>query len=397
MGLFGTSDSAASSAKRRPGASTRFIADPAAGTTAADRPVPDEAQERKYDVILEYLRSKDSELSDDERFYLTRDQILRFCRATKWETEKTKARVDEVLRWRREYGVYTLGADDVEMENATGKQVVIGWDNSRRPCLYLYPGRQNTPNSKRQIQCVVFLLERVVDLMPLGVENMALLVNFHGATGGKVPSLGQGREVLGLLQTYYAETLGRAFVINIPWFVNGFFTFITKFMDPVTREKLKFNQDLNEYVPPAQLDDAFSGKLVFDYVHEDYWPSFVAEAKRRRQHKWQVWERAGKKIGISEDVLKRGMDSSSSSTGHTAANAAAAPGQANGHAPAGHAKATAAGPSARANTTASTDAQSAVDAANAAQSADLQPVAAVYVADGAENGGPQLLEAAETR
>ena len=378
MGLFGSSDGTASVTEKRSGATTTFIAGPAPSTTPAARPIPDEEQERKYEIVRQWLEQRAAQFTDDERFYLTRDQILRFCRATKWEVDKTQARIEEVLRWRREYGVYDLTEADVEMENTTGKQVVIGWDNNQRPCLYLYPGRQNTPNSKRQIQCVVFLLERIVDLMPLGVENMALLVNFQGATGGKVPSIGQGREVLGLLQTYYAETLGKAFVINIPWFVNGFLTFILKFTDPVTREKLKFNQDLNDYVPSAQLDDHFQGKLVFDYVHADYWPSFIDAAKKRRRHKWQVWEELGKKIGVSEDVLKRDMLAQASQ-----ANVERAQTSSNGLGVGGDATASS-----------SDAAQAAVDKVNAERDTNLQPVDAVYIADkGGESGGPVLLEA----
>ncbi|BFZ53151.1 Phosphatidylinositol transfer protein (PITP) [Savitreella phatthalungensis] len=308
MGLFGASKSEETAVgEKRAGSVTTMIEHPLDGTVPAPRPTLDAAQTGQYEELLVWLKTREGSLTDDEKFYLTREQLLRFCRATRWDLSKTQQRVEETLKWRKEYGTTDLTAEHVAPENTTGKQVVIGWDKCQRPCLYLYPGRQNTPTSARQIQFVVWTLERCVDLMPHGVENIALLVNFKGATSGKIPSLGQGREVLGLLQTYYAETLGKAYVINIPWIVNGFFTFILRFMDPMTREKLKFNEDLNEFVPSEQLDETFDGKLQFDYVHDEYWPTLVELANRRRQHKIQKWREQGGGIGVSEDVLKEGL------------------------------------------------------------------------------------------
>lgn len=44
--------------------------------------------------------------------------------------------------------------------------------------------------------------------------------------------------VLSILQNHYVERLGRGLVLNMPWFVNGFFKAISPFMDPITRDKV---------------------------------------------------------------------------------------------------------------------------------------------------------------
>jgi hypothetical protein len=116
--------------------------------------------------------------------------------------------------WRREYGLRDHTPDYISPENETGKQVILGYDNECRPCLYLAPSAQNTERSPRQIQHLVFMLERVIDLMPAGQETLALLVNFGASTKSSNPSISQGREVLNILQNHYPERLGRALCIN---------------------------------------------------------------------------------------------------------------------------------------------------------------------------------------
>ena len=78
--------------------------------------------------------------------------------------------------WRREYGIYDkITSDYVSVENETGKQWILGYDNAGRPCHYLNPSRQNTDKTDRQIEHLVFMLERAIDLMPPGQETLALL------------------------------------------------------------------------------------------------------------------------------------------------------------------------------------------------------------------------------
>jgi hypothetical protein len=83
-----------------------------------------------------------------------------------------------------------------------------------------------------------------------------------------------------------------------------FFKLITPFIDPMTREKLKFNENIREYVPPEQLYELFGGDCVFDYDHETFWPEYVKIADERRELYFARWKAAGGKIGQSEWDLK---------------------------------------------------------------------------------------------
>lgn len=144
--------------------------------------------------------------------WLTRECLLRYLRASKWSLPDATKRLLTTLVWRREYILHEHNADYFSEENSTGKQVIFGWDVATRPCLYLNPGRQNTPRSEKQVQHLVFMLERTIDLMGPGQETLALLINFREAMNG--PKTGQARQVLNILQSHYPERLGKALVIN---------------------------------------------------------------------------------------------------------------------------------------------------------------------------------------
>jgi len=263
--------------------------------------------------------------------WLTRECLLRYLRATTWVVANAERRLQETLIWRREYGVETLTPEHISPENETGKQVILGYDNNARPCLYLNPGKQNTKKSERQIQHLVYMLERVVDMMEPGQEMTALLINFKGSTGGGSPSVAQGRQVMSILQGHYPERLGRACIadckcrqrlknlplsrgsskltyllITVPWFINAFFKLISPFIDPVTKEKMVFNADLRQHVPPTQLDSAYGGDVQFKYDHAVYWPALNKICAERREKYQERWVKSGKHIGEYEAYLRGG-------------------------------------------------------------------------------------------
>lgn len=100
----------------------------------------------------------------------------------------------------------------------------------------------------------------------------------------------------------------------------GFFKLITPFIDPLTKEKIKFNEDMTQYVPSEQLVKEYKGgELPFEYNHSVYWPALQKLSNERRAERVRRWEAGGKHIGELEDYLK-----GHASQGVAAAAAAAA-------------------------------------------------------------------------
>ncbi|KAM9905730.1 hypothetical protein OXX69_007079 [Metschnikowia pulcherrima] len=274
----------------------------------SDVPVNDTAGAAKHPV------------TDEEKAWLTKECILRYLRATKWKVSATIKRIEDTIVWRRTFGVVEIkGHTDpkklitpemVEPENVTGKNLILGYDIDNRPCLYLRNGYQNTSASIRQVQHLVFMLERVIQFMPAGQDTLALLIDFKAAPAhlklsAKFPSLSISKQVLHILQNHYPERLGRGLFTNIPWIGYTFFKVVGPFIDPYTRSKTIYDQPFENFVPKEQLDKEFNGLLDFEYVHDVYWPIMNDIADKKASILRENYQKLGGGIGLSEFDLKR--------------------------------------------------------------------------------------------
>lgn len=201
------------------------FAEPVAGCKPAASPALTADQQTKYDELLTEVKSWESlpttktgtetaPVSEDERFWLTRECLLRYLRATKWDLKSAIQRLRATLIWRREFGTETFTADYISEENAKGKQVQLGFDKEGRPCLYLLPQNQNTKPSQKQVEHLVYMLERTLDLHPPGQEGLALLIDFRNTSSGGTPPMSISKQVLDILQSHYPERLGRALLTH---------------------------------------------------------------------------------------------------------------------------------------------------------------------------------------
>lgn len=130
----------------------------------------------------------------------------------------------------------------------------------------------------------------------------------YGQKSPKSPSLGMARTVLNILQSHYPERLGRALIINVPWVLNAFYKLITPLIDPVTRDKMRFNPKTVQdglFAAPAVWKE-FGGAVEFRYDHATYWPHLVALAAARREAQMARWRELGAKVGVREWEIKEG-------------------------------------------------------------------------------------------
>ncbi|ODV93292.1 hypothetical protein PACTADRAFT_46955 [Pachysolen tannophilus NRRL Y-2460] len=253
-------------------------------------------------------------LTYDEKSWLTRDCILRYIRACNWKLSDAIKRLENSLIWRRDFGIsggefQTLTEDVVAIENETGKQLIFGYDNGCRPCLFLRNGKQNTKASFRQIQHLIFMLESVIDFMPPGEDNLALCVDFKAypeisIKGANMPSVSVGKQILHILQYHYPERLGRALFVNIPWYARIFLDICYPFVDPYTKQKISFDKPFSEFIPLAQLGVEYDGDANFEYVHEKYWAALNRIKDTKRKHYMDRFEKLGATIGLNELDLR---------------------------------------------------------------------------------------------
>jgi hypothetical protein len=81
------------------------------------------------------------------------------------------------------------------------------------------------------------------------------------------------------------------------------------FVDPITREKVKFNPDIFEegiFHPDMVMEKWWGGSQDFDYAHEKYWPNLVELCESRAKDWMKNWRDLGGNVGSKEWEYKQG-------------------------------------------------------------------------------------------
>ncbi|GAA5813432.1 hypothetical protein MFLAVUS_006910 [Mucor flavus] len=254
-----------------------------------------EEQEAKVVKLKEYIESIMLPESDayypSERGFITDSTVKRYMRARKWDYEQAKTMLENTIKWRRGYRPDELDPEYIKPEVETGKMYYNGFDKCGRPVWIMRPRLQNSKDAERQIKHIVYCLERGIRLMPHLVENLAIIVDFKDSSAAHNPSVSTCKKFLDILGNHYPERLGVAFVVKSPWFFLTTFKIISPFMDPVTKNKIKFVVDgkedkdtknlgnemvrLDDYIDPEQLECDFGGRFNFEFELEPYWTALL--------------------------------------------------------------------------------------------------------------------------
>ncbi|RKP12006.1 CRAL-TRIO domain-containing protein, partial [Piptocephalis cylindrospora] len=272
----------------------------------------DEALQMLKNAIPELLApSKGGEQEARERAWLSKECLLRYLRAHRWSVSSAKKGLAETLEWRRIYRPDMIPSEEVRVEGETGKTFPSGFDRVGRPIIYMRPRLENTKASDRQLRYVVFILERALAMMSPGVETVTLVIDYKGASMRQSPGLATCKSFLHILSHHYPERLGKAFVVDGPWYFFTLFRMLNPFMDPVTREKVWFvdlerqkNMSLEEnassegssssssasspgdnnkytsllyHIDPVMLDEVMGGKIHMPFDHGPYWTQLLQE------------------------------------------------------------------------------------------------------------------------
>jgi hypothetical protein len=221
---------------------------------------------------------------------LTLTHVRQFLTATKGDAALATKRLLSTIKWRQEYKPTEIDPSEVMEEAVTGKEIVWGFDKKNRPIIWLRPKLENTKTHDRQIRFVVFNMEKAIKLMPKGVEQVVIIVDYEGVTMFNSPPLSISMRFLSVLGDHYPERLGAAFMINPSWYLWVFFKMLRPFLDPVTAKKIHFVQtkkDVNqqkqndanmggwtnifEHIDESQVWKEYNGTSNFEFNFDKYW------------------------------------------------------------------------------------------------------------------------------
>ncbi|KAI6042523.1 CRAL TRIO domain-containing protein [Pisolithus marmoratus] len=257
---------------------------------------------------------KPSKLTEEECMWLSYECILRYIRAAKHDVAVAIKRIEDTLKWRRDFGIYDiLTAELIEPEAVTGKEFVFGYDTRGRPAFYMCPSKQNTEDGPRQIQFVVWLLERSIELMGPGVETIVFMIDY--ADKAKNTSISTSRSVLNIVQSHYPERLDY-YATHRPG--DSFEDNIQPVKDDQGLWRSAEARDKGESHDPNQpsaklleldqlIHDGWGGTQMFTYDHATYWPVLVKMCNTRREDMTRMWRKLGGVVGIKEWDVKVGV------------------------------------------------------------------------------------------
>ncbi|XP_022768298.1 random slug protein 5-like isoform X2 [Durio zibethinus] len=188
-----------------------------------------------------------------------------------------------------------LAKEEVAHEAETGKIYRSNYiDKHGRTVLVMRPGCQNSKSTKGQIRYLVYCMENAILNLPSDQEQMVWLIDFNGFNMSHI-SVKLTRETAHVLQDHYPERLGMAILYNAPKFFEPFWTVVKPFLEPRTRNKVKFvySDDLNtkkimeDLFDIEKLESAFGG-------NDDSGFNIVKYAERMREDDKRIpefWKR----------------------------------------------------------------------------------------------------------
>ena len=90
--------------------------------------------------------------------------------------------------------------------------------------------------------------------------------------------------------------------------LNAFYKLITPLIDPITRDKMRFNPKVVQdgLFTADNVWKEFGGNIDFQYDHKTYWPHLLEVTKTRREAQMQKWRELGGTVGVKEWDIKGG-------------------------------------------------------------------------------------------
>ena len=252
---------------------------------------------------LEKMRQTFSEKpssSPDPGFICDDRLYLRYLRARNFDVDKAVLMLNATLQWREKFGLKNIHEwiDTIRVENDSGKMYTRGFDRDGSILLYMKPRLENSKNHDGNLKHLVYNMERAISTMErtTGEEKLVLLIDYDGYNLSSAPPMKTSMETLSILQNHYPERLRCAYCLRPPWVFNAFWSVISPFIDPITKNKIKMvpaeqlRKQLLEKIDPTVLEASCGGDdtrpfLSLTYLdaefHLDYFSIMAHEEQKR--------------------------------------------------------------------------------------------------------------------
>ncbi|CAG8478442.1 9168_t:CDS:2 [Paraglomus occultum] len=182
-----------------------------------------------------------SKTSEDERLDVI---LIKFLRARNLSCPDAKAQLISMLKWRKEFKADTILTETFPAETFSKLGFIHSVDSFNRPVTYNLYGAESSAEAfsdlDRFIRWRVQLMEK--GIRQLDFVNTDSMVQVHDYAGVGFGSYDKNtkqasKAVTALMQDNYPEFLAVKYFINVPWWGDVVFKFISVFLSEQTKKK----------------------------------------------------------------------------------------------------------------------------------------------------------------
>lgn len=216
---------------------------------------------------------------EDSDSFITDPTLERYLSARQSDPKKSYDMLSATLSWRASYQpskIYNQYREQMREQAATGKMFVLPvLDSHDRAIIVMRPGLENSHDHTAKMRYLVYTLERASRLAD---SRFVVFIDYRA---GKIsmsnsPGLSAMKEVLGILQGHYPERLGLALMFDAPKFFLASFKILKPFIDPVTKEKIVFISEGEDWekwsaqINPESVPKEYGGELDYTFNVNEY-------------------------------------------------------------------------------------------------------------------------------
>lgn len=214
----------------------------------------------------------------NKEYYTDINNVTRFLIARDFKVPKALEMWKKWYDWRITYRADAIDESEIATDLKSGKAYWFGHNKAKHPCLVVktrrhFPGQSTIDQT---IRFGVYTIEQGIQKMKdLGTSKICVIWDREGFDQKKnfdKSIITIMKQLLGILQDFYAERLDVVYILKPNWFFKMIFGMVKPFLSEKTKGKLKLinkNEELLNYFEPEYLLKEYGGTA--DYLYS--WPA----------------------------------------------------------------------------------------------------------------------------
>ena len=201
------------------------------------------------------------------------DQLIRLLRARNFKVRDSFEMWKKWHEWRVTYRADSISKAEMRLQIETGKAFYFLTDKLNRPCLVIrarnhWPGQFSAEDTMRY---AIYLVEKGVKKADKNGSKQICVIYDRGdmtSANRDTNLISLFRQLVTMLQDFYAERLGALYIIHLNWFFWAMYQVNKPFLSSKTKEKihiLKNLESLQEFFEPNSLLKDYGG--LNEHVH----------------------------------------------------------------------------------------------------------------------------------